>query len=223
MINRHRPLSTILVLIVLFGTARAEDTASRSPKEAKSRRSSEVSAEQEREVVGFLRQHHADLADLLEHLQSSSPPAYHNAIRDLWKTRERLMQIKKLDDTRFALELDAWRLQSNIQLLVARLAIKDDVTQRDQLRSLLSQQVDLKIKLLIDERERHAERLRRLDEQIEQHKADRTETIEKQFVLLTNGSKRLKQKSAEITAKKRLHPPVRNPRDIQPQELENRN
>jgi hypothetical protein len=200
-------LTAVLVLLALVGHVPAGGSEpARSAKKAKSTRSIEVTAEQEEEVVRFLRLHHAELAELTAHLQSSSPSDYRKAIRDLWKTRERLMQIKQRDRRRYELELEAWVVQSKIQLLVARLAIKDDAAFRDELRSLLGQRVDLKLRLLVADRERQLERLRKIDEQVDRYNTGRSEMIEKQFQLLTASSKRLKQKRMERSAKRKLRP-----------------
>jgi hypothetical protein len=207
MTHRGRLLPAVLVLFVLVGRVPAEGPEPpRLPKKAKPGRAGTVTAEQEKEVVRFLRQHHAELADLLKHLQSSSPSGYHNAIRDLWKARERLMQIRERDRARYELELDAWVVESKIQLLVARLAMKDDDTFREELRSLLGQRIDLKLRLLLGERERVVERLRKLDEQVDKYDTVRSQMIEKQFLLLTDSSRRLRQKTAGLGRKKVLRP-----------------
>jgi hypothetical protein len=189
---------------------------SRSAKKAKPKRSGAVTAEQQKEVVRFVRQHHAELADLLEHLRSSSPVGYDKAIRDLWKARERLMQINERDRTRYELELDAWVIESKIQLLVARMAMKDDDVLREELRSLLGQRVDLKLRLLLGERERHLERLRKLDEQVDRYNTSRSEMIQKQFVLLTDSCKRLKQKRTDLSTKRSSRPPKSTSQERKP-------
>jgi hypothetical protein len=201
--DRDHRLPALLVLLVLVGRVAAGDPEpARSAKKVKPGRTSEVTAEEEKEVVRFLREHHAELAGLLEHLQSSSPADYSKAIRDLWKARERLRQIEQRDRTRYELELGAWVVQSKIQLLVARLAMKDSDSLREELRSLLGQRIDLKLRLLLGERERQVERLRKLDEQVERYQSDRAEMIDKQFLLLTDSSQRLKQRRGELSTTK---------------------
>jgi hypothetical protein len=202
-----RLLPTILTILVLIGhVPTGGSEPARSAKKAKPKRPVAVTAEQKEEVMRFLRRHHAELADLLEHLQSSSPSGYNKAIRDLWKAREWLMQIKQRDRARYELELEAWVVESNIQLLVARLAMKDDNVLREELRSLLGRRVDIKLRLLLGERERHLERLRKLDEQVDRYNTGRSEMIEKQFKLLTDSCKRLKQKRADLSAKRITRP-----------------
>lgn len=200
---RYRLLLMSLALVLLVGqfpTSGAEPP--RSARKAKPKRSSEVTAEQEQEAMRFLRQHHAELAELVEHLQATSPADYHKAIRDLWKTRERLMQIERRDGKRYELELEYWIVQSKIQVLVARLSMKSDEALQEELRSLLGQRVDLRLRMLRAEREKQRERLQKIDDQVERYRAGRLEMIEKEFSLLTSSSKRLKQRRAGRGTKK---------------------
>ena len=133
----------------------------------------------------FLRQHHTELAELLGHLQLSRPADYTRAIRDIWHARERLRQFEKGDGDRYELELQSWVIQSKIQLLVARLAMSDSESLRDELRRLLADQFDLKLRLSQIERDRTAERLQKLDEQLRRLADSRAELLEKEFLSLT--------------------------------------
>lgn len=49
---------------------------------------------------------------------------------------------------------------------------------REELRSLLGQRVDLKLRLLLGEREKQLERLRKIDDQVERYGAGRLEMKE---------------------------------------------
>jgi hypothetical protein len=196
-------LLAILSIAVLVGqipSVAAEPV--RSPKKVRTKRSSEVTAEQEKAVLRFLRQHHTELAELIEHLKSGSLPDYQKAVRDLWRAQERLMQVKQRDGKRYELELEAWLVQSKIQLLVARLTMKEDDALREELRSLLGQRVDLRLRLLLGERDKQIERLRKIEEQVERLNAKRSEMVEKEFQSLTSSRKRLKQHRMGYSTKK---------------------
>ncbi|MCU0874293.1 MAG: hypothetical protein MUE50_18305 [Pirellulaceae bacterium] len=161
-----------------------------------------VTAQQEAEVLQFLRQHHTELAELLGHLQLSRPADYNRAIRDIGHARERLRQFEKGDGERYELELQSWVIQSKIQLLVARLAMSDSESLRDELRHLLAEQFDLKLRFSQVERDRTAERLQKLDEQLRRLADSRAELLEKEFLSLTRSSERLKAKRKDATAAK---------------------
>ncbi|MCU0979600.1 MAG: hypothetical protein MUF25_10600 [Pirellulaceae bacterium] len=161
-----------------------------------------VTAQQEAEVLQFLRQHHTELAELLGHLQLSRPADYNRAIRDIGHARERLRQFEKGDGERYELELQSWVIQSKIQLLVARLAMSDSESLRDELRHLLAEQFDLKLRFSQVERDRTAERLQKLDEQLRRLADSRAELLEKEFLSLTRSSERLKAKRKDATTAK---------------------
>lgn len=173
-----------------------------APKKERAKPPPAVTAQQEAEVLQFLRQHHTELAELLGHLQLSRPTDYTRAIRDIWHARERLRQFEKGDGERYELELQSWVVQSKIQLLVARLAMSDSESLRDELRSLLADQFDLKLRFSQVERDRTAERLQKLDEQLRRLADSRAELLEKEFLSLTKSSERLKARRKNASAAK---------------------
>lgn len=173
-----------------------------APKKERAKPPLAVTAQQEAEVLQFLRQHHTELAELLGHLQLSRPADYTRAIRDIWHARERLRQFEKGDGERYELELQSWVVQSKIQLLVARLAMSDSESLRDELRSLLADQFDLKLRFSQVERDRTAERLQKLDEQLRRLADSRAELLEKEFLSLTKSSERLKARRKNASAAK---------------------
>jgi hypothetical protein len=189
----------------------AESEPRPASKKEKAKAPAAVTAQQEAEVMQFLRQHHTELAALLSHLQTSRPADYTRAIRDLWHARERLRQFEKGDGQRYELELQAWVVQSKIQLVVARLAMSDSETLRDELRRLLAEQFDLKARSAHVERERTAERLKKLDEQLQRLADHRAEMLEKEFLSLTKSSEKLKAKRKEIAAAKPASKPAAKP------------
>ncbi|MCL4204432.1 MAG: hypothetical protein KJ000_18255 [Pirellulaceae bacterium] len=185
----HRTL-VFLVVAALFGGAAAAAEPNIEPRSA-----SLVSAEQtEKQVLEFLNEHHPELVQVLSNLHSNSPHEYDRAIRDLARVRERLMQVKEGDPQRHELDLQAWVVQSRIHLVVARLAMSDSPALRDELRNLLSQQFDLKLRAMRHDRQRQAERLRKLDEQIDRLAGNADELITKQMASLTKSSEAMAER-----------------------------
>ena len=201
-----RALHFVRALLLLVSTVAVVTAADAGPKPATKKERTKpavaVTAQQEAEVLQFLRQHHTELADLLGHLQLSRPADYNRAIRDIGHARERLRQFEKGDGERYELELQSWVIQSKIQLLVARLAMSDSESLRDELRHLLAEQFDLKLRLSQVERDRTAERLQKLDEQLRRLADSRAELLEKEFLSLTKSSERLKAKRKDAAAAK---------------------
>lgn len=166
----------------------ADGPAGNRPAPPKSEKTIEVTPEAEAEVFAFLNKYHPELAQVLSNLHGNLPREYDRAIRDLARVRERLSQLAERDPQRHELELQAWVVQSHIHLTVARLAMNDSPSLRDELRRLLEQQFELKLETMRHDRQRQEERLRKMDEQIEKLTSGRDEMIAKQLASLTRSS-----------------------------------
>ena len=127
-------------------------------------------------------------------MKSTRPAEFQRAVRDLWYAHERLKQIKQRDGKRYELEVKAWAVESKIQLVVARLAMNDGEPLRNELRQLLRERADLRLQILISDRDTQTERMKKLQEQIDRLSADQSEMLEKQFTALTKSSENLKAK-----------------------------
>ncbi|HUG92975.1 MAG TPA: hypothetical protein VML55_19195 [Planctomycetaceae bacterium] len=125
-------------------------------------------------ALKFAQLHHSQLEKLLVHLQNSNPAEYKRAIRQLYMDSERLARTAERSPERHELELDAWKLDSRIRLLVARMSMSSSgsVELDSQLKALLEQRVDLRLRQLQSERERLETRLSRLNETIENIEAN---------------------------------------------------
>ena len=87
-----------------------------------------LTPEREAAAITFVRQHHAELVDLLNQLKETKPAEYQAAIRELFQTSERLAQLREQDPQRYELELDAWKTKSRIRLLAARSTMSGDMS-----------------------------------------------------------------------------------------------
>jgi hypothetical protein len=143
-----------------------------------------VDAKAEAGVLEFVREHHPELADLLTQLKETRPKEYQKAIRDLSRVRDRLHGMKS-NDERFALELAVWKAETRVQLIAARLHMGDTSELRDELRTALSDQIDVRLALLKHEREQASERIAKLDAQIKRLDSDRSRVIDQQLQALT--------------------------------------
>ncbi|HTN76583.1 MAG TPA: hypothetical protein VL096_15090, partial [Pirellulaceae bacterium] len=154
---------------------------------------SAVDPETEAAALAFVREHYAELADLLDSLKDSRPREYQKAIKDLARVRERLQQMQKNNVRRYELEVTIWKTESRIQLLAARLQMNNSSELRDQLRAALNEQADQKLAALKLERELFQERADKLNAQIKKFDQGRSQAIERQFEALT--------KSPAVTSK----------------------
>lgn len=177
---------------------------SQKPKALNKPVTAAVDREVEADVLEFVREHHAELADLLQQLKENRPKEYQKAIRDLSRVRERLHTMQKNDSGRYDLELSVWKAETRIQLIAARLQMGDKSELRNELRAALNEQVDLRLALLKHEREMTKGRLEKLDAQIKKLDSERSQIIDRQLTSLTKspGSEKPGKKPAEKTAEK---------------------
>lgn len=161
-----------------------------------------VSVEQERVVERFVREHQRELAALLTHLKTHRNNEYQRATRDLLRTIERIEPYRQRDPERYELELKLWQTQTRAQLLAARITMTDEDQLRQQLRDTLNEQQDLRLTLLRRERDRVAERLQKLTEQVDRLEHDRDQAIDRQLAALLAETR----EGASTTAEKKSKP-----------------
>ena len=111
-------------------------------------------------------------------------------MRELFRTKQRLETLQKRDPERYALELKSWNCQSRIQLLAARLHMDKSEKLAEQLRNLLKQQQSLKLQMLKQDHKRAAERVAKVEKQLEKMEANSDRIIEQQFQWLTKPRKK---------------------------------
>jgi hypothetical protein len=194
-------------------------TRGAAKKEGKAKASLAVTPEREAAVMTFVQRNHAELADLLARLKTSQPHEYERAVREIFRTTERLALIQERDPLQYELEIAVWTAQSRVQLLAARLkmAATDELTK--QLREALSAQAEAKLVLLKHERQRIADRLSKVERELAQFENDRDQVIDKQLQLLTRSAAegrtaKVGTKNAVKQAKKapaQTSPPVSQP------------
>lgn len=180
-------------------SAQAEPAAKAAQQPARAARPLAITPQREAAAVSFAQEHHPELAKLLVHLKRNNKREYERAIRELFRTSERLAQAKERDNARYELEVEIWKVESQIRLLVARLTMNgNDVEMQEKLRSLLVERVDLRIRRHRMERDRLAARLERLEENITRLENERETLVDQSYVNLI-----------ESVSKFRRNPPQR--------------
>lgn len=156
----------------------------------KDAKESPVTAEKEAAVNAFVAEHHPELSELLQRLKGmKNKRPYERAVRELFAASERLANLRKNDVRRYDLELRAWKVKSQIQLLSARLTMEDDKQLRNELEAALEKQYDIRREILVAEKHRVEARLQKLERDLANYDSRRDEQIEKQFKQLTSVSK----------------------------------
>ena len=96
----------------------------------------------ESDAIVFVQEHHPELVSLLQSLKAMRQKEYEMAIRDIVRTKKRLEMLSKRESEMHLMELDAWKLKSKIDLLVAKGIARDKSFDTVVLRDLLKLQVE---------------------------------------------------------------------------------
>lgn len=140
-----------------------------------------VTPEREAAALMFVKRHHPQLAELLIYLEEQDKRQYQRAVRDLFRTSERLAQLQERDAEQYELELRVWKIRSRIQLFSAQLAMQDDPEVRQKLKNALREQGEVQRDLLEREHRRLAERMKRIDEQLAELRSRQKEDLDKKI------------------------------------------
>jgi len=147
-------------------------------------------AEREAAAITFVKMHHGELADLLARLKQHSRPEYEQAIRELFRTSERLAQWQEKNPHKYETELKTWQLGSRIQVLTAKLAMNADPVLKQELRDALQEQQQLRRSQLQAEREKAAARLADLDRELQK---DMNVSIDQRLDQIVQGTQERKK------------------------------
>jgi hypothetical protein len=128
--------------------------------------------------IAFVEENHPELATLLKSLKTMRQKEYESAIRETWRTKKRLESLSKKETDLHTMELDAWKLKSKIDLLIARGIAQDKTFTQSELRELLKQQIENQKKRWKHEQSTLAKRQEQIAEQlsrVEGHEDERTD------------------------------------------------
>jgi|GEM_PF-2227441 len=161
-----------------------------------------TSEERAATALGFVRLHHPELVDLLERLKASNKVEYERAIRDLARTSDRLVILRERHPERYAIELESWKLKSQIQLLSARASLAPNEDLTAELRELIERQLELRAAQLELERSELTERLDRVEVALEAAVSNRQAQLDKQLSEVLHGIEAAREREADRRAKK---------------------
>ncbi len=135
-----------------------------------------LTPEREATALAFAKRHHRELASLLQQLKEMDSAKYESAISELSRTSERLTRYKDRLPERYKSDLEIWKIDSRVRLLVARSAGGMEEETREQVKNLLMQRNRLRKTQYQAERKKLQELLKRPDQQGAQL-ADESESI----------------------------------------------
>lgn len=125
-----------------------------------------VSEDDQTSAMKFAGEHHPELARLLEQLKKSRPSEFARAVKELTQQIQQLERLREKNPSRYAAQLESWKQESQIRILMARWSRSKDMELEKQVRELLKKRREARLEQLQAERERLAEQQRRVDEQL---------------------------------------------------------
>jgi hypothetical protein len=153
-------------------------------------------AEREAAALGFVREHHPELAALLAELKPMRPDEYAKAVEELARVSRSLNNLKARDPRRYAVGLDVWKCRSRVEVITARLASEPSPELESQLRQAVAAQLDAQTRQQRFERDQVAERLRRLDENLRKLESDPAAVVEARVQALLKKSRVVRRPQA---------------------------
>jgi hypothetical protein len=158
-----------------------------------------VTEDQESQAIRFVEAHHPELANLLVVLKNMNRDKYESAIRDVTKTLKRLDSTQKRDSDLYALDVEGWKIQSKIDLLLARGLAGDQDKDIDKktLKSLVQDRVTNQKSRLERELQLLKEREKSLRESLESLEKNSQERAEQQYAALLKKVKNNKSEKSK--------------------------
>lgn len=117
-------------------------------------------------TMAFASEHHPELARLLEHLRKSRPHEFQRAARELNQQIVMLEKLREKNPARYEHQLQLWKNDSQIRVLVAKWSLSKDEAIEQQIRQLLQQRRDTKVAQLKAEQKRLVEQLQKVEKQL---------------------------------------------------------
>lgn len=93
----------------------------------------------EKRATELVENHLPELRRVLEHLRRDNPVQYKRAIADLARSARKLEIASNRDEQLFELEVKTLKVQTQVDLTVARLRVRDSEEDRKKLRRLVMQ------------------------------------------------------------------------------------
>jgi hypothetical protein len=169
-----------------------------------------VTPAMELEATNFAKENHPELIELLHQLKATNSTQYEQAVRELSRVASTLSNTKKNDPKKYAVDLKAWQINSQIQVLAARLAMSATPELKDELRAKLLDQIDVKLEQQRLDRERTETRLKKLDETIAKTQETREQEASKAFDKITRTLKSNPKKDSKATSSEKGKEPAQD-------------
>lgn len=148
-----------------------------------------VDRELESKAIGLVRSHLPELNNVLDRLRADQPRQYDRAIRDLAKSVRKLELAKNRDEQLYELELELLKAQNHVNLLTAKLKVRDSQSDRTQLRDAAARlqqaqvaRIQYDVELYRQRLERAKQQLDAAGERLEAKQSDAEQQLEKTYL-----------------------------------------
>ena len=195
-------LITLTLLTLLTASVRAQQSG---PVVATPQRPP-VTEQDRTEAQKFVAEHHPELASLLSQLQKSRPAEFERALRELVPQTQAIQRSKERSPARYESQLAAWKVDSQIRVLMARWSRKQDPETETKVRELIAHRQQLRREQTQAEKQRLTEQLQKIDEQLQNLDQPETQRIQAEWEQLsrratTVAKQAAKQKTTPTTTK----------------------
>ncbi|MFT7643005.1 MAG: hypothetical protein ACI9G1_004768 [Pirellulaceae bacterium] len=222
--------STPTIASAIGGDKKEGSSASRSEPDKSSAKTAkprlQLTPERQAAALTFVKQHHSELAELLIQLEENHPNEYQKALRDLFRTSERLAQVREKDQPRYQQDLSLWKVRSRIQLVTAKIKMKRSPELKRQLEAALNEEIDLRATVLNMEKQKLAARISRIDKQLESLEANRSRLVNNHMRQVTEKKPPTKKttsvKTNPPTSTTKTSPPKTSPPKTSPPKTSDR-
>jgi hypothetical protein len=183
----------------------------RAPAKPNAARPAPLSKEREAAAFAFAREHHPELAALIDKLRHDNRRDYDRAIRELSQASERLTRLKKQSPDQYELSLAAWKLDSRAQLLAARMTVSQTPGLEAELKQVLTERADIRLKEYKSEYARLQDRMAKLKVSIQAIETDKTAVVEKDLLRIKRSVAKSRRPAPRPSNKPTVTEPPRPP------------
>ncbi len=127
---------------------------------------SALTSDEIKNALLFANKHHVELATLLKQLRDTSPREFERGIRAVNRSAQKIKRLQKKQPSRHNDEVEKWKLDSRIRLMTAQWAMSKDVALEEQIKQLLINRQQVRAVRLSATRDKMAQRLKQINEQI---------------------------------------------------------
>ena len=178
------------------GDAVRPDSPKPGDKTADKKLRADVSESDLSVTMAFASEHHPELARLLEQLRKSRPHEFQKAVRELHQQIQTLEKLREKNPTRYTHQLELWKNDSQIRVLVAKWSRTQDDALEREIRALLQQRRDMKLTQLKVDQQRLTEQMQKVEKQIATMSDSQLEREWEQLAKKTNASRKAGNKNS---------------------------